>query len=303
VTNAFAGTNQGGDSDALTWFDFDNDGDLDVAMPKYGTNQLALRNDGNNVFTKLNLSGTAYNNYGIAAGDYNNDGCVDLAFSAWAPHNMQLQRNNCNGTLTDLGYQFTGVGYYVWTPAWGDYDNDGLLDIMFGKLSSQPTSILIRNLGNNNWANVSGTAGFNAIGGDTYGVAWGDYDNDGYLDMAMANDGGGTDNWLWRNNANGTFTRTTLLNGTGAGHRQIVWGDYDNDGRLDLVTDNDGATNNALLLLHNETTGFAKIAVTVPNSYVRAMSWGDFDGDGDLDLSLATDSGSPLDPLILRNDS
>src|SRR6185295_14693548 len=252
VTNAFAGTNQGGDSDALTWFDFDNDGDLDVAMPKYGTNQLALRNDGNNVFTKLNLSGTAYNNYGIAAGDYNNDGCVDLAFSAWAPHNMQLQRNNCNGTLTDLGYQFTGVGYYVWTPAWGDYDNDGLLDIMFGKLSSSPTSILIRNLGNNNWSNVSGTAGFNAIGGDTYGVAW---------------------------------------------------GDYDNDGRLDLVTDNDGATNNALLLLHNETTGFAKIAVTVPNSYVRAMSWGDFDGDGDLDLSLATDSGSPLDPLILRNDS
>lgn len=123
--------------------------------------------------------------------------------------------------------------------AWIDYDNDGWIDLFFsngadlarGKPS--PGNVLLRNLGNGRFADVTAKAGVAGDGGFATGVAVGDYDNDGFLDIYVAGYG---HNQLFHNNGDGTFTDVTARAGVGGGgwSSSAAWFDYDRDGWLDL---------------------------------------------------------------------
>jgi len=127
-------------------------------------------------------------------------------------------------------------------------------------------------------------------------LAWGDYDNDGDPDIAVANEGGG-DLYLMRNNGNGTFT-ALMQTGSAGDSRSLDWGDYDGDGDLDIAVANE--TGEDAYLLRNDAGSFTKVVITGSGGNSRGIAFGDFDGDGDLDLGVAN-SGNQ-DAYLLRND-
>jgi len=176
--------------------------------------------------------------------------------------------------LGDMGYGF-GV-------AWGDYDNDGYLDLYLANYGE--ANKLFRNLGDGTFADsTSGPLGDTNSGN---AVAWGDYDNDGYLDLYLAN--GTQANKLLRNLGNGTFEDATSgpLGDTGNGYG-VAWGDYDNDGYLDLYLVNSGGANKLLRNLGDGTFADSTSGPLGDTGYGRGVAWGDYDNDGDLDLYLA----------------
>ena len=232
---------------SVAWGDYDNDGNLDILLCGASYNGVLLNkiyhNNGNGTFTDINagLIGLCGS---VAWGDYNNDGYLDIA-CAGQPINgssetaARIYRNdpgpNNTRVFTDINAGLQGV-YSGCSLAWGDYDNDGYLDLLVaGDANSSYLGHLTRiyrNNGNGTFTNIN--AGL--IGIDFASVAWGDYNNDGYLDIALS---GSTDSGLiitriYRNNGNGTFTNINA-GLQGVLFSSIAWGDYENDGDLDLL--------------------------------------------------------------------
>jgi hypothetical protein len=239
-------------------------------------------------FTKLtgtaltaDLAGSLSN----AWGDYDGNGHLDL-FVGNQPQADFLYKNNGNGTFTK---NITDASVLpisnTYTPTWGDFDNDGNLDLF------------VPNFGGNNilYRNNGAGALVEAINfGDmdnSFTGAWGDYDGDGFIDLFVGNSG---NNRLYRNNQDGTFTEiidTEITNSLGNSFG-ASWADYDDDGFLDLFITELGFEN--ILLHNNGNNTFTRIIsgeiVTDLNSSLGA-SWGDYDNDADLDLFVSNYSG------------
>ncbi len=193
------------------------------------------------------------------------------------------------------------IGLTVGSAAWGDYDNDGDLDILInGWDGVEEYSIVYRN---DNGTFVDINAGLIPA---AYGsaVAWGDYDNDGDLDILLS---GRIDNVnriskVYRNDS-GIFTDINAglygLSGSSA-----AWGDYDNDGDLDIViTGWDGTAGNAMIY-RNDDGIFAIINAGLAGITQGTVAWGDYDNDGDLDILLTgIDNSVTWIAYIYRNDN
>ena len=243
-------TNQLGFFNAAAWADYDSDGFLDVFIT-YGFDSnggggkcLLLHNNGDGTFTKV-TAGSVVNDIGIGTAalwaDYDNDGFMDLLVVNVAPYIVNyLYHNNGDGTFTRIltntlaGDQWpSGAG----GGAWGDYDNDGLLDLFITSRGGVPNS-LYHNQGGGVFAKVaSGPMLPLPSGAEGFGCAWGDYDNDGYLDLIITYANG--KNGLFHNNGDGTFSQVLSGppvedGGPGINCYAASWVDYDNDGFLDL---------------------------------------------------------------------
>jgi len=264
------------------WGDYDNDGYLDLAVMGWtgaGYVTKLFHNNGNGTFTPVDaglpgLSGS------LAWGDYDNDGDLDLIVSGTTTTNSvyitEIYRND-HGTFTaaKAGLPIAGLS----KEPWGDYNRDGRLDLLLG------TSIL-KNNGDGTFtdigANIEGV-----FGGNT---CWGDYDNDGYLDVAIIGfNGPGPTNrttLIYHNNHDDTFTR--IDSGlVPLSNSDLAWGDFDNDGWLDLVitgtTNYTGSTWTPTLIYHNNGDGtFNSQPVELPG--IAGLHWVDYDNDGALDL-------------------
>ena len=143
----------------------------------------------------------------------------------------KIYHNNGNGTFTDINANLIGV--HDSSVAWGDYENDGNLDILLKGLtvSSDGISKIYHNNGNGTFTDIN----INLPAVEESSVAWGNYDNDCDLDILLT----GTTismviSKIYRNNGNGTFT-DILANLMPVHHSSVAWGDYDNDGDLDIL--------------------------------------------------------------------
>ncbi len=217
---------------------------------------------------------------GVAWGDYDNDGKVDLYLSKYGVANSLMRNNGTSlGSVTNPLLSDTGYGYGV---AWGDYDNDGNLDLYLAK--GNTANKLFHNEGGGNFTEVTGSPVNDT--GDGRGLAWADYNHDGFLDLYLVN--GYSSNKLFQNDGAGGFIDATTppLDDTGTG-TGVAWGDYDNDGDLDLYVANYGQPNQ--LFRNDRAAGFTDVSAPPLNDAGkgRGVVWGDYDNDGDLDLYLS----------------
>jgi len=321
-------------------FDYDNDGFLDIfftngaAIPSLEktdssfSNRL-FHNNGDGTFTdvtaKAGLAGVGYS-MGAAAGDYDNDGFVDLYVTG--VNRNQLFRNNGDGTFSDVtekaGVTGTvpGIGK-AWAVAagWFDYNNDGLLDLLVvnylnydlktasacsvGKLPTycspndfQGTpNILYRNNGDGTFTDVSSASHVGQYVGKGMGVAFADYDGDGFTDIFISNDT--YPNLLLHNNGDGTFT--DMASDAGVAYNEMgktVAGmgadfrDLNNDGVPDIF--HTAMFGDTFSLYANEGKGqFSDVTTSsgLTSGTGRLTAWGtgayDFDNDGLKDLFTA----------------
>jgi hypothetical protein len=327
--------------------DYDNDGDLDIYFPqgqmlgdtplgeatippastplrgRLYRNDLTVQPGGARIlrFTDVtDRSGIDARGYGmgVAAGDVNNDGCVDLYLTKLGPD--RLFRNNCDGTFTDVS-DASGAN----DPGWGvsasfvDYDRDGWLDLYVGnyvqwdvKTDQRCTGLtgrrdyctpavytpqpdrLYRNQRHGTFVDVTANALLGGRWGPALGVSAADFNGDGWSDVYVANDT--RENLLWINQRDGTFRNAGLLSGAAlsgsgkaGGSMGVDAGDYDNDGDEDiLVTQlpaegiklfvNDGSA------FFEDRSGPSRLGPLSLGYTGFGAAWFDFDNDGWLDV-------------------
>lgn len=275
-----------------TWADYDGDGDLDVALSGTPSNQTPqifqcklYRNDAG-VFVDVG-AGLEGGLGRFAWGDYDNDGDLDLAASGTTSTGDRVTRIYRND-----GDQFTDIDAAVdvcGPTAWVDYDNDGDLDLAVAGLSAAGSSCKVYRNDRSSFTDID--AGL--TGAYNCSLAWGDYDNDGDLDLVVAGDAGGLDSVakLYRND-NGTFVDSGA-NLAGVYDCALAWGDYDNDGDLDLALAGwCQGRGRVALVYHNDNGNLSEISAGLTGVQYASLAWGDYDGDGDLDLAVAGDTGS-----------
>ena len=204
--------------------------------------------------------------------------------------------------VTDLGGLFAGFD-------WADYDNDGDADLFVPNSSKGRIrdNRFYRNNGDGTFTKVLGDS-IVLEGGYSNGAAWGDYDNDGFFDLFVANGeaffGGPRNNYLYHNNGDGTFTPVShsIVANDGGTSWSGRWGDFDNDGFLDLFVGNVGFPLSSSFLYRNNGDGtFSKVTCKPTREPANTFnpSWTDFDNDGFLDLFMPMTAFRPS--LLFRN--
>ncbi len=233
---------------ASAWADYDNDGDLDLAVLGH-PNLAYYRNDGADQAFVENTTAAGLNlpagGIGAQVADYDNDGDADLYITrdGWFGGGANVLFNNDGrGRFADVA-ELAGVGDLgsSFCAAWADYDNDGWLDIYVANgtgATGDSTNVLYHNKGDGTFANVAAIAGV-AHTGQSLSAAWGDFDGDNDADLYVNNFTEA--NVLYRNEGDGTFADITQQAGVAAGHIDgfitfVI--DYNNDGLLDIFVGN-----------------------------------------------------------------
>lgn len=296
--SAATGTGDAGAGFGAVWGDYDNDGDLDLFVSRYWQSNLLYANNGDTTFSEVGAAAGVDNvsdSAGAAWADFDRDGWLDLFVIGEYEANV-LYHNNGDGTFTDV----TGAagiphdGGQEESAAWGDYDDDGYPDLYL--TNANGPNRLYHNQGNGAFSDVSAASGAN----DTrfsHSAAWGDYDNDGDLDLFVANYG---QSGLFRNNGDGTFNDVAEDEGIYVNYNSlgVTFGDYDNNGWLDIFIAGD---NGKQLYLNQGDVYWQHYEPELfrpGNSYSAATA--DYDNDGDLDVYVANRwDGNPN--LLYRN--
>ena len=343
------------------FFDYDNDGWMDIYLVNSGKcdffdpnpplRNALYHNNRDGTFTEVTIkAGVAGGGYGqgVAVGDYDGDGFSDLYITQYG-HNI-LYHNNGDGTFTDVTEK-AGVAAPGWSSsaAWFDYDNDGKLDLFvcqFVEFSRErnkncrvgedakrgyciphvyrPTaSWLFHNNGDGTFTDVTKSSGIADHLGKAWGVVATDINNDGRMDLFVANDT--VANYLFVNRGNGKFEEIGEVAGvaySAEGRPRSGMGvdsaDFDQDGWMDLFVANVDREMYSLYRNNHDESFDDHAGVTGIGKATRLMSgWGlkffDFDRDGELDLFLV--NGNPDDlieqlqpqvkyeepPLLFRN--
>src|SRR3954471_16088103 len=323
------------------FLDYDNDGWMDIYLVNSGKcdfftpdpplRNALYKNNRDGTFTDVTeKAGVAAGGYGqgVAVGDYDGDGFPDIYVTQYG--RSILYRNNGDGTFTDVTEK-AGVAAPGWSSSavWFDYDDDGRLDLFVGrfvdfskelnkpcgihedgrphycipKVYSPMPSWLFHNNGDGTFTDVSKECGIAGHLGKVWGVVAADINNDGLMDLFVANDT--VQNFLFVNRGNGKFEEIGESAGiaySAEGRTRSGLGldsaDYDGDGFMDLFVSNLDREMYSLYHNNHDLTFDDKAGATGVGSATRLMSgWGlkffDFDNDGDLDLFLA--NGTPDD--------
>ena len=311
---------------------------FDRTNPKYWNRLYRQNKDGTftDVTKEAGLADAGNGNYGmgVAVGDYDNDGYPDIFVTNYGKNT--LYHNNGNGTFTDVTEK-AGVAGGGWSESAGffDYDNDGKLDLFVTRYMEwdtkhsktcggewrtycppeefpATTSILYHNRGDGTFEDVSRRSGIASKKGRALGVAFADYDDDGFTDIFVANDG--MQQFLFHNNGNGTFTERGLEAGAALSEdgRRLsgmgtVFQDYDNDGRPDIIVTE--LPREIYGVYHNEGKGmfsYQSLQAGFGELSSGSSGWGvgleDFDNDGWKDVFIAQghvlDNVEQIDPSL-----
>jgi len=311
---------------------------FDRDNPLYWNRLYRQNKDGSftDVTKEAGLANAGNGNYGmgVAVGDYDNDGYPDIYVTSYGKN--ILYHNNGNGTFSDVTEK-AGVAGGGWSVSAGffDFDNDGKLDLFVTRYMEwdtkhskmcggewhtycppeefpATTSILYRNRSNGTFEDISQKSGIAAKKGRGLGVAFADYDDDGFADVFVANDG--MQQFLFHNNGNGTFSEVGMDAGTALsedGRRLsgmgVVFQDYDNDGRPDVIVTE--LPREIYGVYHNEGKGtfsYQSLQTGLGVLSSGSSGWGvgleDFDNDGWKDLFVAQghvlDNVEQIDPSL-----
>jgi enediyne biosynthesis protein E4 len=320
-------------------FDFDNDGWMDLYFvnsgpadffqPKKTLRNALYRNNHDGSFSdvteKACVGGRDFG-LGVTAVDYNGDGWIDLFVTNYGTN--RLYRNNGDGTFTDVAKQAKLDAPGLWTAAvWFDYDNDGRLDLYVGHFAKYNRTLereckdggvyhychphvydpfpnrLYRNNGDGTFADVSDASGIGRHAGKTFGAVASDINNDGRLDLFVANDS--VPNFLFLSRGNGTFQEIGFeaevaysLDGAARSGMGVDATDFDGDGREDLFVANFNRERFALYRnagnnLFTDVSGETGIGAATQMYSGWGLRFFDFDHDGDQDLIVC--NGHPDD--------
>lgn len=297
------------DSRCVNWVDINNDGLLDLMITNglnTGQNNFMYLNKGNDVFEPINSTDPIVNDLspsdGATWGDIDNDGDLDCFVVTWYNKKNLLYLNNGDGSFKQVktGSIATELSYAE-TASWGDYDDDGKLDLYISISEGNRKNILYKGNGDSTF-----TKKINATTADAFksrSVNWIDYDNDSDLDLFVSNEGPEKVN-LYRNDSNGVFTKITtgILANTKGDIMSSSWADVDNDGDFDVFLSNYNGPNRILINLGAGDFRTDTLSTdTIPNAF--GSSFGDVDNDGDLDLyvSNAFGGGKLKNVLYLNN--
>lgn len=242
-------------SNSGSWIDADRDGNLDLYVVNFQGNDFYYHNNGPPIydFTRIDTLPQVGDggNFSISGSwaDMNDDSLPDLFVGNAGTQNDNLYKNDGANefSLSVLADGRASVG-----SSWGDYDNDGAPDLFVANTLGQ-NNVLYHNGSSPGYAlSALGVGVVSNDGGSSVGSAWGDYDNDGDLDLFVANDGG--NNFLYDNSGPPGYTFTKVTTGSavndGGNSFGAVWGDYDRDGWLDLFVAN--RLNQKNFLYHND---------------------------------------------------
>lgn len=304
---------------SASWGDYNNDGYDDIVIVDSEVLHTTLfRNNTDGTFTP-DTNNVIFNTIGPSIGsvwgDYNNDGNVDLYICNTRNQGGELSknflyRNDGNGEFTRI-MDGDIVNDTTWSlgAAWADYDNDGNLDLFVANFM-EPNN-LYHNNGDGTFTKIM-EGSIVTDSSHTYSAAWSDYNNDGFQDLFVANyfySLPEENDFLYVNNGDGTFTRdtTALITLDSAASQSASWGDFNNDGNMDLyVTVNKIASVQHNFLYENDGMGNFTLHPSIPswdmgNSFGSA--WLDFNNDGYLDLTVSNNgtSANRLNFLYLNN--
>lgn len=286
-----------------SWADMDGDGDLDLAVSgstsataPYAPLTVIYRNNGN-AFADIGADLPAYHSGALGWADTDNDGDLDLLVTgvdAAGAYQSSIAVNN-GGSFTAIPAGIPGFAFGE--AKWGDYDNDGDPDLLISGATPEGfRTSLYRTSGG---ALSELVASFAPLAFSS--VDWGDYDADGDLDVVVS--GGQVTPRIFEGqaavyrNTNGNFQEVeTGIQGSLAG--SISWGDYDNDGDLDLLSlgAESALGRRTARVYRNLGQGDFENSTFLVGAIFASADWGDFDGDGDLDLlsAGATSSGDNI---------
>jgi enediyne biosynthesis protein E4 len=348
-----AGVASGGYGQGVAVGDYDGDGFPDLYLTQYGRSVL-YHNNGDGTFSDVTVkAGVAAPGWASSAVwfDYDNDGRLDLFVcrfvdftkekNKWCGNREKNERwyciprvydpmpcwlfhNNGDGTFTDVS-KASGIADSL-AKAWGvvacDINNDGWMDLFVAN-DTVPNFLFVNRKGRFEESGLPAGVGYSAYGRarSGMGVDAADYDQDGWIDLFVAN----VDQEmfsLYHNNKNETFSDVAVPTGIGSTTRLMSgWGlkffDYDNDGNLDLLLCNghpddkvDAHTDGVkyrepMLLYHNTGNGLTNVSSQGGPIFsrplaARGMALGDFDNDGSVDVLVAINNGAPV---LLRNNA
>lgn len=254
-------------------------------------------------FTDIGAGLPGVNTGNVAWGDYDADGDLDIVLTGCTDayclaYTTRILRNDGGGVFTDIAASLPGVVYG--SASWGDFDNDGLLDMMLtGTADTGRIARIYRNDGSGIFSDTGA-----GLPGITRGSAvFGDYDNDGDFDVLLSGDGEtGLITRIFRNNG-GVFVDTGIVL-PGLFWSAAAWGDYDNDGDLDiLLTGMDEIGVPESVILRNDGASFTDIVAGLVGVGYGSAAWGDYDSDGDLDVLITGRTAASTASLVYRNDA
>jgi predicted nucleotidyltransferase len=268
--------------------DYDNDGDMDILHSGHDGNRYdsdIYTHSGNQFNVNDTIDIVGLSNSSQAFGDYNNDGDLDMIIfgTSYSSGSMTtLYRNSGGNYIKDTTYSFPY--YYYGSSVFGDYDNDGDLDILL--TGRGYARLYCNNDGHYSYDTNNNLPNFSYTSAD-----FGDYDNDGDIDILLTGSCSGSCSGKVSKvykNSGGLFSEDTSISLHGVYQGSSKFGDYDNDGKLDiLLTGRDDSDSNIAKIYHNSNGLFTEVTdISLPEVYYGDVAFGDYDNDGDLDFVI-----------------